>query len=33
MDHMKLGLLCLLLLCLVVHIYIDRIVLNGIVFV
>jgi len=30
MDHMKLG---LLLLCLEVHIYIDRIVLNGIVYV
>nr|DAJ68525.1 MAG TPA: envelope glycoprotein [Caudoviricetes sp.] len=32
MDHMKLGLLCLLLLCLEVHIF-DRIVLNGIVYV
>lgn len=29
MYHMKLGLLCLLLLCLVVHIYIDRIVFYG----
>nr|DAO00497.1 MAG TPA: hypothetical protein [Bacteriophage sp.] len=30
---MKLGLLLCLLLCLEVHIYIDRIVLNGIVYV